>query len=151
MKGSRGNANTDANRRLAMLWGDKDTVKDPIGTTYKKELQVNGTVKSQEKDKNSLLNHYKKLVQIRNAYPEIARGEYHSIETNMNYFGGFTSTYNSSTIGVFHNASTKELTIDLSKYADIKFSELKSFAGLNEAKFENGTLVIGGQTSVILK
>ena len=151
MKGSRGNADTDANRRLAMLWGDKDTVKDPIGTTYKKELQVNGTVKSQEKDKNSLLNHYKKLVQIRNAYPEIARGDYKSIETNMNYFGGFTSTYNNSIIGVFHNTSTTELKIDLSKYTDIKFSELKTFAGLNEAKFENGILVIGGQTSVILK
>ena len=151
MLGSSGNADTDANRRLAMLWGDKDTVKDPIGTTYKKELQVNGTVKSQEKDKNSLLNHYKKLVQIRNAYPEIARGEYKSIETNMNYFGGFTSTYNNFIIGVFHNTSTAELKIDLSKYTDIKFSELKTFAGLNEAKFENGILVIGGQTSAILK
>ena len=31
MKGSRGTASTDANRRLAMLWGDNDTVKDPIG------------------------------------------------------------------------------------------------------------------------
>ena len=69
----------------------------------------------------------------------------------MNYFGGFTSTYNNFIIGVFHNTSTAELKIDLSKYTDIKFSELKTFAGLNEAKFENGILVIGGQTSVILK
>ena len=30
MRGSRGGANTDANRRLAMLWGDDDGVKDPI-------------------------------------------------------------------------------------------------------------------------
>jgi glycosidase len=151
MKGSRGSANTDANRRLGMLWGDGDTVQDPVGTTYDKELQVNGTVKSHKKDKNSLLNHYKKLIQIRNAYPEIARGEYKSIETNLKYFGGFSSTYNGSTVGVFHNTSTKELTIDLSKYTNIKFSELKAYAGLNNASYENGVLVIGGQTSVVLK
>jgi glycosidase len=30
MKGSRSTEMTDANRRLAMLWGDGDTVKDPI-------------------------------------------------------------------------------------------------------------------------
>ena len=29
MKGSRGGANTDANRRLKMLWGDQDTISDP--------------------------------------------------------------------------------------------------------------------------
>ena len=151
MKGSRGSANTDANRRLAMLWGDGDTVQDPVGTTYDKELQVNGTVKSHQKDKNSLLNHYKKLIQIRNAYPEIARGEYKSIETDLKYFGGFSSTYNGSTVGVFHNTSTVELTIDLSKYTNIDFAELKVYAGLNNASFENGVLVIGGQTSVVLK
>ena len=44
MKGARGTANTDANRRLAMLWGDNDTVKDPIGTTYDSSKQLNGTL-----------------------------------------------------------------------------------------------------------
>ena len=34
MKGARGSENTDANRRLAMLWGDKDTVEDPTLVTY---------------------------------------------------------------------------------------------------------------------
>ena len=37
MKGSRGGAATDANRRLAMLWGDGDTVKNPEGTDYKEK------------------------------------------------------------------------------------------------------------------
>ena len=54
MKGSRGLASTDANRRLAMLWGDGDTVQDPEGTTYDKNLQVNGTVVSHLEDENSL-------------------------------------------------------------------------------------------------
>ena len=32
MRGSRGSAMTDANRRLAMLWGDGDMIRDPEGT-----------------------------------------------------------------------------------------------------------------------
>lgn len=150
MKGSRGNANTDANRRLAMLWGDGDTVKDPIGTTYSKDLQINGTVKSQKNKKGSLLNHYKKLIQIRNAYPQIARGSYHSINTDIRTFGGFYSKYNDEIVGIFHNTSTNEVKIELSKYTDINFNELKVFVGLNDASYENGVLTIGGQTSVIL-
>lgn len=150
MKGSRGNANTDSNRRLAMLWGDGDTVKDPIGTTYSKELQTNGTVKSQKRNKNSLLNHYKKLIQIRNAYPQIARGEYYSIETDIYCFGGFYSEYNNERVAVFHNTSTNELKINLSKYTDIELKMLKVSVGLNDANYDNGILTIGGQTSVVL-
>lgn len=151
MKGSRGSANTDANRRLAMLWGDGDKVKDPIGTTYSKALQTNGTVKSQQNDADSLLNHYKKLIQIRNAYPEIARGVYHSIETDIAQFGGFYSEYNDSIVGVFHNVSNFELEIDLSKYTDLSFNELKVSVGKNNAELKGTILKIGGQTSVVLK
>ena len=150
MKGTRGNANTDANRRLAMLWGDSDTVSDPIGTNYDKKLQVNGTVKSQSKDKDSLLNYYKKLIQIRNAYPQIARGVYHSVETDIAEFGGFYSVYNNETVGVFHNVSNREIRVNLSNYCDVEFAEIKVFIGLNEAKIENKTLIIGPQTSVVL-
>ena len=54
MRGSRGSANTDANRRLAMLWGDGDTVKDPTGTTYDSKNQVQKGVNEQITDPNSL-------------------------------------------------------------------------------------------------
>ncbi|MCK5732075.1 MAG: alpha-amylase, partial [Tenericutes bacterium] len=89
MKGSRGTENTDANRRLAMLWGDRDTVEDPFGSTYNSDYQINGTVKSQVKDEVSLYNHYKKLLMLRKANPEIARGTYTILDfTNYTTFGG---------------------------------------------------------------
>ncbi|MDE6108169.1 MAG: hypothetical protein K2F83_05795, partial [Oscillospiraceae bacterium] len=44
IKGSRGGANTDANRRLAVLWGDGGTVGDPEGTPYDDTQQTSGTV-----------------------------------------------------------------------------------------------------------
>ena len=151
MKGSRGTANTDANRRLAMLWGDKDTVKDPIGTTYDSSLQENGTVKEQRNKKDSLFKHYQKLIKIRNANPEIARGKYTPVYfDDQDYFGGYLSSYKTSTVGIFHNTSMYPLTIDLSKYTDYKFDEVRAYSG-EEAKLDGQTLTIPGLTSVVLK
>jgi len=152
MKGSRGTSNTDANRRLAMLWGDKDTVKDPIGTSYSPNQQINGTVKQQLKDRESLFNHYKKLIMLRHANPEIARGEYTPLKFDGYYtFGGFLSTYQSSTVGVFHNVGESEITIDLSLYMNHDFSTVRGYAGEGNATLSGQTLTISPHTSVVLK
>lgn len=146
MKGSRGAANTDANRRLAMLWGDDDTVANPTGSTYKEEYQTNGTVASQLEDDGSLLNHYAQLISLRIKYPEIARGIYTGIDISTGV-GGFSVDYNGSVICIIHNNNTEEVTIDLPD----GFSQLCDFVGLNGAKIVKGKLVIGAQTSVILR
>ena len=147
--GSRGGANTDANRRLAMLWGDNDTVRNPIGSNYKAE-QSNGTVADQLADGNSMYNHYKKLIAIRKANPEIAYGTFTPLQTGTKA-GGFVSTFNGSSVAVFHNATNKEVTIDLSKITDISFTTLAAFVGLGDAKLEGTILTIQPQTSVVLR
>lgn len=148
MKGSRGSSNTDANRRLAMLWGDDDTVCNPEGSTYESKKQTNGTVKSQLADENSLLKYYAKVIDIRNKYPQIARGEYSSYKTNNN-IGGFLISYKDEIIGLFHNTSKdNELSIDI---GDTPFSKLIETIGLSKAALKNNILTIGPQTSVILK
>ena len=152
MKGSRTTENTDANRRLAMLWGDNDTVSDPVGTTYDKKNQDNGTVKSQLRDKESLLNHYKKLIMIRKANPEIARGYYTPIVFAGWYnFGGFLSTYEDSTVGVFHNTGEIEIIIDLSVYINFNFESISAYIGYGKAELSGQTLKISPFTSVVLK
>jgi glycosidase len=152
MKGSRSTESTDANRRLAMLWGDRDTVVDPIGTTYDPSLQINGTVKSQLKDKDSLYNHYKKLIMLRKANPEIARGDYTVLTFDSYYtFGGFLSTYENSTVGVFHNVGDYDITIDLSLYTENSFSVVRGYAGPGTASLDGQKLTISAHTSVILK
>ncbi len=146
MKGSRGAANTDANRRLAMLWGDNDTISDPEGSTYDITKQINGTVIDQTKDKNSLLNYYRDLIQIRNRYPQIARGTYNFIDLDNSNLGGFSIEYNGETTYLFHNNSSEEITIAADTY-----SELLDHIGMNSASFKDGKLTIGAMTSVILK
>ncbi|MCB9498688.1 MAG: alpha amylase [Bacillales bacterium] len=153
MKGSRGTENTDANRRLAMLWGDNDTVEDPVGATYDSSLQTNGTVKEQKKDKTSLYNYYKKLLIIRKCNPEIALGEYTALNfANYTTFGGFLSTYEGRTVGVFHNTSySTTLTIDLSKGTDFNFTFIAAVIGSGDATLSGSILTIAPHTSVILR
>ena len=148
MRGSRGSANTDANRRLAMVWGDDDTVKNPTGTTYKAENQIKDGVSSQIKDASSLYTYYKKLIMIRKANPAIARGEYRAVSVNGTKVGGFTSTYEGKTVLVLHNPTGSAQTIDVSQFGD--FSELRAFIGMSDATLSGTTLTIGEQTSVVL-
>ena len=150
MLGSRGGSNTDANRRLAMLWGDDDTVKDPTGANYSAK-QSNGTVKDQLSEPNSLYNHYKKLVAVRKANPEIANGVFTSLNLKEGKVGGFLSQYEGKTVAVIHNTTTNEVTIDLSKYPEIPASLLAAYVGMGNATLAGSILTIAGQTSVVLR
>lgn len=150
MKGSRGGSNTDANRRLAMLWGDGDKVSDPEGADYTAE-QLNGTVQDQLPNGDSLYNHYKKLIMIRKANPEIVLGEYKALEVTGSKAGGFLSTYEGKTVAVFHNTTTEQVQIDLSAVTDVTFDTLAAIVGMGGATLEGTVLTIDAQTSVVLR
>ena len=148
MRGSRGSANTDANRRLAMLWGDEDTIADPKGATYPASSQIENGVAQQITDEHSLYTYYKKLIMIRKANPAIARGEYHAVSVSGTTVGGFTSTYEGKTVLVLHNPSSSAQTIDVSQFGS--FTELRAFIGMEDATLSGTTLTLGAQTSVVL-
>ncbi len=148
MTGSRGGAQTDANRRLAMNWGDGDTVKDPIGSTY--GAQANPPAAEQILYGDSLYNHYKKLIMIRKANPEIAYGTYTPITTGSK-FGGFLSEYEGSTVAVLHNTTLEPVTVDLSELTDVSLTQIAAYAGLGKATLEGTTLTVEPQTSVVLR
>ncbi|MBR5730856.1 MAG: hypothetical protein IKX89_02770 [Firmicutes bacterium] len=152
IKGSRGSANTDANRRLAMLWGDDDKVRDPEGTTYNKSSQADTSVAAQLGADDSLLTYYKKLLMIRAANPEIARGEYKALKVSGSKVGGFTSTLNGSSVCVFHNRANDPQTIDLSTVSGAEsFKKISAAIGQGTAVLEGSKLTLDGRTSVILR
>ena len=152
MRGSRGGANTDANRRLAMLWGDGDKVKDPEGSTYGADKQIEDTVLTQAADENSLLTYYKKLIAIREMNPEIARGEYQALSFSGTNVGGFISEWNGKSVCVLHNTLKTGITVDLKNATDKTFTMLAAVIGADGTATLNGTSVtIGAQTSVVLR
>lgn len=154
LRGSRGSANTDANRRLAMLWGDGDNVRNPIGSTYPSDKQISATVADQLEDENSMLRYYSRLISIRHKYPAIARGEYKAITSTNKNFAGFLVEYEGEKLGILHNTSANEITIDLSTcygLSEHAFAEVCDYIGAGNAKLEGTTLTIGAYTSAILK
>ena len=148
MRGSRGGSNTDANRRLAMLWGDGNPVKNPVGADYGTDKQIKDTVKEQKADEYSLYTYYKKLIMIRKANPAIARGDYRSVSIEGSKVGGFTSTLDGTTVLVLHNPSRGAQTIDLSPIGD--FTALRAAIGMGAAALDGTTLTLDGQTSAVL-
>ena len=154
MRGSRGSANTDANRRLAMLWGDDDIIRDPEGTTYSKDKQIDTTVAMQSEDENSLLNYYRSLINIRHKYPAIARGDYKALTGSNRNFGGFIVEYKGEKLGILHNTGTEALNVDISSLNGLDGYEFKKICdsiGMGSAKLKGSVLTVDPQTSIILK
>ena len=153
LRGSRGGSITDANRRLKMLWGDGDPVQDPAGSDYKKQTAY--SVADLEGIHGSLLNHYKKLIAVRKDNPEIARGEYHALAFKDTKVGGFLCTDDGKTVGVFHNTTGKEATVDLKDATDQLFTKiaavLEAVPGEGGATLEGTKLTLGPQTSAVLR
>ena len=154
IRGSRGGANTDANRRLAMLWGDGDTVEDPEGTTYPESAQIDSTVQSQLADEGSMLKHYSKLIGIRNRYPAIARGNYAAFTTSEPDLGGFIVEYNGKLLYIIHNVSDESITVDVSQIEGLTSwpdnAQLLDYVGVGGANLDGNSLTVDGRTSVII-
>ena len=153
LRGARGGSNTDANRRLRMLWGDGDPVQDPPGATYSKQSPY--TVKELLAMKGSLIHHYKKLLTVRKAHPEIARGTYTALELKNTKMGGFICEWNGSRAAVFHNTTGKELSVHLKDVTDCPFTSLsavlEAVPGEGGASLEGDVLTLGPQTSAVLR
>ncbi|MBR6376934.1 MAG: hypothetical protein IKS05_04110 [Oscillospiraceae bacterium] len=151
MRGSRGGANTDANRRLAMVWGDGDTVKDPQGTTYSTDLRADGSAAEQMLQADSLYSYYKQLILLRKANPEIAGGEYSALRFNATNVGGFTATLDGKSCLVLHNTTTEPFKTDLANRGLADYTVISGFVGLGSASLEGTVLTLDGQTSVVLR
>ena len=65
--------------------------------------------------------------------------------------GGFLSTYESSSVAVFHNTSTETVQIDLSQFPELSAMNLFAAVGIHGASLDGTVLTIEGQTSVVLK
>ena len=151
MRGSRGGEMTDANRRLAMLWGDGDFIRDPQGSTYPAKNQISTTVADQKADENSMYNYYCKLLAVRHRNPAIARGTYTAIKNAQKNLGGFLIEREGETIALLHNNGAEPLSFDLSKLEGVTLTAIREFIGMGDATLEGTVLTVGPQTSVIVE
>lgn len=113
MKGS----GDDENKRAPMQWSE-DLLGYGMcrGCTTKEITHNNGTVLSQQADKNSLYYYVQQAARIRNTFPEIARGETAVIsDVSTSDVVVLKKTYQGEELLIVMNISENANTVDLSK------------------------------------
>lgn len=136
----------DEDKRQPLNWGDKYTCKPVLGSTKAEDSEKYpfGSIKQQNKDKNSILNYIKKANLIRLQNPEIARGEVEDIYTsNDDSFSVISKTYNGKTIYIALNCSKKKnQEFDYSKYGNIEVvASLTTSSNLKKGKKDKSLII----------
>lgn len=141
-------AGKDENKRGAMYWSATDKAGTCNGPNGCEPMGTEVTpVDEQLGDDSSLLSFYKKLLAVRNKYPQLVKGEIKAVDCGDDEICGYTSSYDGKTIYVIHNFSSKEKTVDSPAS---KLAESISCDG-GEIKLDGGKLTLPPYGSAILE
>ena len=120
-----GNTHNRDKSRSLMQWNDSEFAgfsnKTPWIKVHENHIYLNVT--SLEKNQNSLLNNYKKLIALRNSEPALQYGTYKQLSF-LNDVITFTRTFNGDTITCFFNFAKNTKKIRLEKSKNILLGEL---------------------------
>lgn len=151
------NTTNDAAFRTAMIF-DTDNMPsifvNGIGDEF--DEPEGGGVKQQLKDKNSLLNYYRRIIKIKNQNPELARGTVTGKQDfDDSTVCAFYTEYKDSKLLVIHNFSSKEdknltITDDMIKNAVVR-ADLVASSADEHIELKDGKLTLPAQSTVILK
>jgi alpha-amylase len=139
----------DENKRLPMIWDNNDNTGKTLGPSaadYVGDEAVG--VKQQIADKNSLYNHYKQLIRIKNTYDVITDGKIESLDLNDNVYA-LRSYSETDDVIIIHNLSDTELTIEYD-FAEYKIDEQVFNLSQTKAKITSTSLVISPYNTVVL-
>lgn len=142
--------------RLPMVFDSENLQDITVDGASATEAPENGGAKQQLKDKNSLLNHYRRLITVKLQNPEIARGK---ITSQQNFddseVGAYFIESDSTKLLVIHNFSSdseKQLEISdkILKNATV-CADLLSSADAEHIELKDGKITLPAYSSVVLK
>ena len=147
--------NSDVRRRLPMIWSEKDKTgqcdfpeknKTSLDTTE----QVKKGVNDRLKDGYSLLNHYKKVINIRNKYPFLKHGTFTSMMNQVDDYTPWVIIYKISLgndyIIVVHNFAGEK--VEINSPGEEILDEINT--SKKAPKLSNGTLILQPYSSVVM-
>ena len=155
---SKGGNNSDPAKRIAMKWQKKNIYEgccfiSPENTPVDETSYLYPSVEEQEQDINSILNYYKRAMQLRNMFPSIARGTVENFSPEDNpYICIVTKTYGEEKITIVYNLDEWEQTVSIGE--NLGCSEIVGDLYVDnsqKAEYENGTLTLPPYSIVILK
>lgn len=149
---------TDPDKRTGMVWSLSDDTgyvpKIPGASNTEKPDEG---VEEAQKNENSLLNFYKKLIRLKLQNPEIARGTYKHIELDASKpnIGAYTSEYNGSKVMVIYNVAEETAQVNVPQ-STFSYSEVRGYAVgdttvTDKVAFEGETLTLPPCSVVVLK
>ncbi len=149
---------TDSDKyyRLPMVFDSDNPQGITVDGASAVDAPTGGGVKQQLPDKNSLLNHYRRLITVKLQNPEIARGRMTKQENfGDTMIGAYYIEKDDSKLLVIHNFSpdtekTVEITDDMLKNAAV-CADLLPSADANHLSIKDGKLTLPAYSSVILK
>lgn len=150
------NTTGDAYYRTGMVF-DSDNMQtifvEGAGDTF--EPPVYGGVAQQQKDKNSLLNFYKRIIKTKLQNPEIARGKITAVQDfGDDKVGGFITEYEGKKVLVIHNFDNEEsknleITAEMIENPTV-VSDLVAVEN-GKVELKDGKLTLPPHSSVVIK
>ncbi|WP_210465160.1 alpha-amylase family glycosyl hydrolase [Rufibacter roseolus] len=140
----------DEQIREPFLWDTKG--KDKSRTTWMKPVNTTdetvASVAAQKKDKNSIYNHYKALIALRNGSKALTYGSIESVQMEDKSISAFVRTHEDESLLVLHNLSAKELTVSLP--ANLTSYAKAIYKGKGSQQ-KGASVVLPAYSSVVLK
>ena len=144
----------DPSKRTPMLWKpngkDKNQTKwtdHPLYSSANRYNMRTESVAEQQKDSDSLLNHYKRVIRVKTAHPALFRGRLKAYSLGSPVIESYVMDCDEEKAFVIHNVSSIN-TVDVKLPDDLNMPMV--YAANPAAKIENGTLSIPPLSSVVL-
>ena len=138
------------NSRTPMQWNDTKNAGFTTGVPWKRvnENYVTLNVKAQDKDPNSVLNHFRKMTKVRKENLTLVYGDYAMLQAEHPEIYAFTRTDDDATILVLLNFTTGDATIDLSELSRVDEVLINNYESLTTA---DNTTILKPYQAVVLK
>jgi len=117
------------NGRTPMQWDSSENAQFTSGEPW---LPVNDNYKNinvsvQDKDPNSILNHFRKMVKLRKDNEVLVYGDYQLLDENNEDVYAFTRTLNNETILVLLNFTNHDATIELPEISHVNQAMINNY------------------------
>ena len=132
----------DEDIRLPFKWGNEYETSWRTDT-YNTDLE---SVLEQKENDDSLLNHYRKLIDLRSKYASLREGDFVPVKFNKNFMIGNVRYTEDEAILVLHNVSEKdcEILVEVQE-EDVVFSTNSSYT------LEDKSVIIPSKGTILLK
>ena len=144
------NYSSRENGRTPMQWDDTENAGFTTGVPWKKVndnyKEIN--VQRQDKDPNSILNHFRKMTQIRKEHPVLIYGDYEIVQKEHPSIYAFTRTLDENKILVLLNFSMEDATISALQTNDFSGILINNY---NDLRVDKGSVHLRPYQAVLVK